>query len=149
MSSTKRSFLLAVTVLVGTTGGSEALGRRPFYMRAHVERVEQDRRHGQRRKRFDAYETHAIEFDVIARKRAKDVRPTKLNLYLPNGDLYQTIDLEPHEGRPKRLLATGRLPVSGTFITRFGLFGAWTAEVCWGTGREETCARGMRFVLRR
>lgn len=94
--------LLAAIVLLATPG-SEAMGKRsrkrPFLLRAHVVDFETGAhaKRRSRRRRFRAYETHTIEFDVFERGRPGSERPTQVKLYLPNGDLYSALDLEPFD----------------------------------------------------
>ena len=149
--------LLAAIVLLATPG-SEAMGkrsrRRPFLLRAHVVDFETGAhaKRGSRSRFFRAYETHTIEFDVFRRGRAGSERPSQVKLYLPNGDLYSELDLEPFEDesvrKRRRPAATARVRVSGTMITRYGLYGEWRAEVCWETGSVTSCRRGLTFAIR-
>ena len=149
--------LLAAIVLLATPG-SEARGKRrskrPFVLRAHMVDFETEAHptRRSRQRRFEAYETHTLEFDVFRRGRPGSERPTRVNLYLPNGDLYSALDLEPFEGktirRRRRPAATARVRVSGTMITRYGLYGRWRAEVCWETGSDTSCGRGLAFTIR-
>ena len=149
--------LLAAIVLLATPG-SEAMSKRtrkrPFVLRAHVVDFETEahpRRRG-RQRHFEAYETHTIEFDVFRRGRPGSERPTRVELYLPNGDLYSELDLDPFEDESLRKrrspVASARLRVSGTMITRYGLYGKWRAEVCWETGSVTSCRRGLTFAIR-
>ena len=149
--------LLAAIVLLATPGSEatgERLRKRPFLLRAHVVDFETGAhpRLRVRRRRFRAYETHTIEFDVYQRGRSGSERPTHIKLYLPNGDLYSALDLEPFEDesmrRRRRPTATARVRVSGTMITRYGLYGKWRAEVCWETGSVTSCRRGLIFKIR-
>ena len=150
--------LLAAIVLLATPG-SEATAKRsrkrPFALRAHVVDFETGAhpKRPSRRRRFRAYETHTIEFDVFQRGRPGFERPSQVKLYLPNGDLYSALDLEPFEDesirkRRRRPVATARVRVSGTMITRYGLYGKWRAEVCWETGSVTSCRRGLIFMIR-
>ncbi len=149
--------LLAAIVLLATPG-SEAMGKRsrkrPFLLRAHVVDFETGAhpRRRSRRRRFRAYETHTIEFDVFQRGRPGSERPTQVKLYLPNGDFYSALDLERFEDesirKRRRPAATARVRVSGTMITRYGLYGKWRAEVCWETGSVTSCRRGLTFNIR-
>ncbi len=149
--------LLAGIVLLATPG-SEAMSKRPnkrpFLLRAHVVDFETGAhpRRRARTRRFRAYETHTIEFDVYARRRRGSERPTQIKLYLPNGDLYSALDLEPFEDesirKRRRPQATARVRVSGTMITRHGLYGKWRADVCWETGSVTSCRRGLTFKIR-
>ncbi len=149
--------LLAAIVLLATPG-SEAMGKRyrkrPFLLRAHVVDFETGAhpRRRSRQRRFRAYETHTIEFDVFRRGRPGSERPSQVKLYLPNGDLYSALDLEPFDDdslrKRRRPAATARVRVSGTMITRYGLYGKWRAEVCWETGSVTSCRRGLTFKIR-
>jgi len=149
--------LLAAIVLLATPG-SEAMAKRarkrPFQLRAHVVDFETGAHPRKRstRRRFRAYKTHTIEFDVFRRRRRGIERPTQVKLYLPNGDLYAALDLEPFEDesirKRARPAATARVGVSNTMITRYGLYGKWRAEVCWETGSVTSCRRGLTFRIR-
>ncbi len=149
--------LLAAIVLLATPG-SEAMGKRPrkrpFALRAHVVDFETGAhpKRPSRQRRFRAYETHTIEFDVFRRGRPGSERPSQVKLYLPNGDLYSALDLEPFEDasirKRRRPAATVRVRVSGTMITRYGLYGKWRADVCWETGSVTSCRRGLTFKIR-
>ena len=130
--------------------------RTPFALRAHVVDFEAES-HPTRRARqrsFEGYETHTIEFDVFRRSRSELERPTQVKLYLPNGDLYSAVDVVPfeHQAAPRRRrsrapTATARVRVSGTAITRFGLYGEWRADVCWDSGSETSCRRALSFDI--
>ena len=87
--------ILLTAIVLLATPGSEAMGKRlrkrPFLLRAHVVDFETGAhpRLRVRRRRFRAYKTHTIEFDVYQRGRSGSERPTHIKLYLPNGDLLQ------------------------------------------------------------
>lgn len=149
--------LLAGIVLLATPGG-EAMAKRPnkrpFLLRAHVvdfETAVHPKRRA-RKRRFRAYETHTIEFDVFKRGPRGGERATQVKLYLPNGDLYSALDLESFEDesirKRRRPTATARVRVSGTMITRYGLYGKWRADVCWESGSVTSCRRGLTFKIR-
>jgi hypothetical protein len=155
--------VVAAIVLLATPG-SEARSKRgrsrPFAVSAHVVDFEKPA-HAFRRARqhsFDGYQTHTLELDVFRRGRSRLERATQVKLYLPNGDLYSAIDLEPVEteadANPRRRrarrrapTATARLRVSGTAITRYGLYGDWRVDVCWETGSTTTCRRALTFEI--
>ena len=158
-------WLAVVTALIflsaPATENVEARSRRqsrPFALRAHVVDFE-SKTHPKRRSRersFEAYETHTLELDVFRRRRATTERATHVKLYLPNGDLYSAVELVPFEeevestGRRRRRrmpTATARVRVSGTVITEYGLYGQWSAQVCWESGSETTCGRGITFEI--
>lgn len=144
------------TVVLLATPVSEA-GKRSrkgtFVLRAHAVDFEsgQPSRRRSRRPSFEGYETHTIELDVFRRGRAGAERPTEVKLYLPNGDLYATLEVTPTEEdsvtRRARPVGTARLRVSGTMITRYGLYGSWRADVCWEVGSEASCRPALRFVI--
>lgn len=150
-------WVMLAAMILFTAPGTDAAKRprkRPFLLRAHAVDFETGRhpRARSRARRFDGYETHTVEFDVFQRGRAGVERPTQVKLYLPNGDLYGAFDVDPftdesirRSGRPA---ATARVPVSGTMITRYGLYGKWRAEVCWEVGSEAACHRELNFVIR-
>ena len=111
-------------------------------------------RHRLRGRHFDVYETSALELDVHCFGGSLPELPElRVRLFLPNGDVYETLDtvaVEPTVTRGRRLrripVATARLPVAGSFITQLGLVGAWSARVCW---EEASCGRPLSFSLER
>lgn len=84
-------------------------------------------------------------------------RPVQVRLFSPRGRLYQVLDAlvdenttEGVEGRRRsrrhvRSLVA-RLPVSGTQITTYAMFGTWRAEV-YLDGADTPCTRPMEFVI--
>ncbi len=114
---------------------------------------------------FSAYETHTLELDLLCRPEAPSPEELRLKLFLPNGDLYRELSVteeaaetERTDGadatrrrRRRRLrpVATARLPVAGTFITQYQLFGSWRVEVCWAEGSRQICKKALQFSLER
>jgi len=147
---------LATLVLCATprSEAGERSRKAPFVLRAHAVDFEsgQHPRRRSRRPSFEGYETHTIELDVFRRRRAGLERLTEVKLYLPNGDLYGTLEVTPTEedsvARRASPVGTARLRVSGTMITRYGLYGSWRADVCWEVGTEASCRRALRFEIR-
>lgn len=150
--------LVGALVLVATPVSEAGKGprerQRTFLLRAHVVDFDADEhpRRRSRRRGFNGYETHTIEFDVFRRGRAGVERPTQVKLYLPNGDLYGAFEVSPFEDDSVRErahpVATARVPVAGTMITRYRLYGEWRADICWEVGIESSCRRALGFVIR-
>ncbi len=156
--------LLAAIVLLATPGSEAMMGerprKRPFLLRAHVVDFETGAhpRKRSRRRRFRAYKTHTIEFDVFQRGRPGFERPSQVKLYLPNGDLYSALDLEPFEdesirkrGRPAAtarvrvywfsVKMTARLDVNATPGGRMSPIAPGIVPECSGASRVKRAAR--------
>lgn len=111
--------------------------------------------HSKWSRHFDVYETNAIELDVHCLRPPDSA--LRVRLRLPNGDVYETLDAvassQPEDSRRRRqrrtLVATARLPIAGSFVTQYGLLGAWSAQVCWTEDQNEACSRPLRFSLER
>lgn len=148
--------LLAVlaVVVAPTADAAKRPRKRPYLLRAHVVDFDtgQHPKRRSRQKRFKGYQTHTVEFDVFQRGRAGVERATQVKLFLPNGDLYGAFDVAAFEDetirKTSRPTATVRVPIAGTMITRYGLYGRWRAEICWAVGSEESCRRALKFVIR-
>ena len=151
-------FAIALTLLpVGESSAAKKKRRRPFRVGAHYVTSESSPRHVRRnsygQRRYDVYEHHAVEFDVYKRIRKARERAVELRLYMPNGDLYQALPLVPNENptgpKKRRPIATARLPIAGTLIARYRLFGWWRVDICWEDGADMTCRRGMNIYIDR
>lgn len=157
--ATRRVALASLPLLVVLTGSELRADRKPSgqpkcFALPHAVNLEDANgrtRHRLRGRHFDVYETSALELDVHC--LGGSVPELRVRLFLPNGDIYETLDavaVEPVVTRGKRSRrtpeATARLPVAGSFITQLGLVGTWSARVCWA---EASCGRAVSFSLER
>lgn len=151
--------LLSVVLMAAFVPGAAAEGKRrpPFRLGAHVvptNRQPHVRRGTRGGRHYDPERTHTIEFDLFRRARNGRERPSELRLYLPNGDLYRALPFTPTApdtgvSKNRQPVATAVLPVSGTLITRYRLYGRWRAEVCWEDGADTECRHELTFVIDR
>ena len=149
--------LLSVVLLAALVPNATAERKRrpPFRLGAHI--VPTDRQSHVRRgtrgvRRYDPDRTHTIEFDLFRRAPDGRERPSELRLYLPNGDLYRSVPFTHADAaapKNRQPVATAVLPVSGTLITRYRLYGKWSADVCWEDGAVTRCRRQLTFLIGR
>jgi hypothetical protein len=90
------------------------------------------------------------ELDIIVRWNVAGLQTQRLDLFTPNGVLYRTysVEFDADAGRVQgRAAVETRLPVGGTWITEYSLFGAWRVDVYLGT--QPTPITSASFVLNR
>jgi len=106
---------------------------------------------------FSASESKDLRL-VVSLPEELSSLPVHVKLFTPRGPLYQvlqaTADAEStsraarsrgRSGRGVRVLAA-LVPVAGTHITTFALFGEWRAEV-YLEGSDAPCTRPLEFVI--
>ncbi len=101
---------------------------------------------------FSASESKDLRLLVSLPEKLSSL-PIQVKLFTPRGSLYQVLEatadgVSTSRGRSKRgardLAAV--LPVSGTHITTFELFGEWRAEA-YLDGSAAPCTRPLEFVI--
>lgn len=100
------------------------------------------RRHG-----FRATSTLGLEFETQLVGHVRRERQLQLRVYMPQGFLYQVLEVEVERAGRKRRRLEARLPVAGTSIMTSGLYGRWKV-VPHLDGEREPCGPARRFVIR-
>jgi hypothetical protein len=153
-----KRFLVALAAVV-LTAGSVAAAKRSSSKNTclvKVHAVERDGTTSSRRRyrkaRFSADETSRLELRAYCSAETPASALT-LNVFLPNGDLYEALEPVAVERSPSRgrrrwhHVASAELPVAGTLVTQYQLFGKWSARICRSDGTSEGCGRVTRFTL--